>query len=95
MLMNALFMLIQLILVAVTAGDCANVPQDEIAKSPFGFVCFLANQASYFAPIVILIIFAIVCAVLACLLRAALDDDDDDDNDKDGKDKKGATTTID
>jgi hypothetical protein len=50
--MNALFMLIQLILVAVTAGDCVDVPPEEVAKSPFGFVCFLANQASYFAPIV-------------------------------------------
>jgi hypothetical protein len=88
--MNALFMIIQMILVAVTAAECDTEPEEELAKSPFGFICFLGNQAGYFVPICLLIIFAIVCAVLACLLRAALDDDDDGDDDKEGgKDKKG------
>jgi hypothetical protein len=75
--MNALFMVIQMILVAVTAAECSTASADDLEKSPFGFVCGLQNQAGYFAPIILLIIFAITCAVLACLLRAALDDDGD------------------
>jgi hypothetical protein len=85
--MNALFMVIQMILVAVTAAECSTASADDLEKSPFGFVCGLQNQAGYFAPIILLIIFGVTCAVLACLLRAALDDDGGDGG-GDGDDSK-------
>jgi hypothetical protein len=86
--MNAIFMIIQMGLVAATATECSTASTEELAKSPFGFICGLGNQAGYFAPIILLIIFAITCAVLACLLRAALDDDGGDGDGDDSKAKE-------
>ena len=81
-------MIIQMVLVAVTAADCDTASTAELMKSPFGFICGI-NPGGYFAPIILLIIFAITCAVLACLLRAALDDGDDDGGGDDkAKDKR-------